>query len=104
MSDTQELAAVQRETDRIASAEREAAARVERDKARAKAEIAAEARRKAMNRKHMAAVNNRAAESIVKILVSIATFNSSASDEYVARTVIGAIAKGEIPGVSIKYN
>jgi hypothetical protein len=47
MSDTQELAAVQRETDRIASAEREAAARVERDKARAEAEIAAEARRKA---------------------------------------------------------
>lgn len=57
-----------------------------------------------MNRKHMAAVNNRAAESIVKILVSLATFNPSASDEDVARTVIGAIAKGEIPGVSIKYN
>jgi hypothetical protein len=52
----------------------------------------------------MAAVNNRAAESIVKILVSLATFNPSASDEDVARTVIGAIAKGEIPGVSIKYN
>ena len=94
----QEQAAAVAETERKAAAlaaqvEADRKAALERDAARLTAEKA-EADRKAANVRHQASVNNKA----LAALVALGIMNEEA-----AKTIITAIAKGQIPAVTINY-
>jgi colicin import membrane protein len=101
-------AAAAREADLKAQAEAaERRAREAEETARRELEAKAEEERKAQakraaDRSHRAGINARAAAALVVVLAGKLAPSSDA-DEVVAKAIITAIAKGEIPQVTINY-
>lgn len=64
----------------------------------------ADAEKRAANRAHRARINRDAAAAILKLIIAEqGRDDESASDEGLARRIIEAIARGEVPAVSIQY-
>lgn len=110
MTKPQESTATEREARQAAALEEARRKRAEAGAAAAaklraqQAEERREAERRAANRAHRARVNRDAAAAILKLITAEqGRDDESASDEGLARRVIWAIAKGEVPAVRIEY-
>jgi len=92
-----------KEAEENAQREAEAAAQRERDRiaAEQKAEQEAAAKREA-NKKHNAKINNQAVKAIMLAMSEVDTSDAK-NAEAVAKAIVVAIAKNQIPNVSITY-
>lgn len=85
-----------------AAEEKQAAIRAEQERAEREREAKEEAERKrAANRAHAAKINNEAATAIAEIANKID--EGAEGYEHLAKAIVTAIAKGEVPHVSIQY-
>ncbi|MBP2230777.1 chemotaxis protein histidine kinase CheA [Azospirillum agricola] len=100
--------AAQAERDRLAAieqAKRDADAAVERERQRAEAQKRAEeeaARKREADKAHRGRINRAAMEALI-VAMSNDHSGNAAEAEAIARAIIAAIAKGQVPAVKISY-
>jgi hypothetical protein len=101
-------AAAQAKRDRIAAeerAEQQRLAAIEAERARVEGERIrqeAETRRREADKAHRAAVNRAARDAIIKVIRSVAG-SSSDQETTTAKAIVEAIARMEVPRVTISY-
>ena len=102
-AEQQRKAAEQRALDAEARAKREAEEAAARERLRIADEEAkkkADEERREANKRHVAKINNAAMGALVRVLNGV---DAQSTAEEMAKAIVIAIAKDEIPSVSIKY-